>query len=111
MLNEKIRFSCSAFLYYLITVLAHLSYLNSKAKAFLNPEIKAKKEVVLKTFSGNTGNIILDVVELVVASKTADEDIRLQAFVTDICLPLKNKARNLQTKLFKKFRYRHFNSF
>ena len=46
-------------------------------KAFLNPEIKAKKEVVLKTFSENTSNEILEVVELVVTSKTADEDIKL----------------------------------
>ena len=29
---------------------AQLSYVSPKVKAFLNPEIKAKKEVVLKTF-------------------------------------------------------------
>ena len=54
-----------------------LSYVSPKVRAFLNPEIKAKKEVVLKTFSENTSNEILEVVELVVTSKTADEDIKL----------------------------------
>ena len=60
-------------------------------KAFLNPEIKAKKEVILKTFGENTITKILEVVELVVAPKTADDDVKLQAFVTDICHPLKNQ--------------------
>ena len=68
-----------------------LSYVSPKVKAFLNPGIKAKKEVVLKTFGENTSNKILEVVELVVAPKTTDEDIKLQAFVTDICHPLKNQ--------------------
>ena len=48
---------------------AQLSYVSPKVKAFLNPEIKAKKEVVLKTFGENTSTKILEVVELVVASK------------------------------------------
>ena len=48
---------------------AKLSYVSPKVKAFLNPEIKAKKEVVLKTFGENTSTKILEVVELVVASK------------------------------------------
>ena len=56
---------------------AQLSYVSPKVKAFLNPEIKAKKEVVLKTFGENTSTKILEVVELVVASKTADDDIKL----------------------------------
>ena len=67
-------------------------------KALLNLEIKAKKEVVLKTLGENTSNKILDVAELVVALRTADEDIKLQAFVTDICHPLKNQ----NTKFAKK---------
>ena len=58
--------------------------MSPKVKAFLNPEIKAKKEVVLKTFGENTSNKILAVV--------ADEDIKLQAFVADICHPLKNQV-------------------
>ena len=33
---------------------ARLSYVSPKLKALLNPEIKAKKEVVLKTFGENT---------------------------------------------------------
>ena len=90
---------------------AQLSYVNPKGKAFFNPEIKAKKEVVLKMFSGNRSIKILGVAELVVSSKTGDEDIRLQAFVTDKCFSLKKTTQNLQRKLFKKFRYRHFNSF
>ena len=49
-----------------------LSYVSPKVKAFLNPGIKAKKEVVLKTFGENTSNKILEVVELVVAPKTTD---------------------------------------
>ena len=32
---------------------AQLSYVSPKLKAFLNPEIKAKKEVILKTFGEN----------------------------------------------------------
>ena len=68
---------------------AQLIHVSPKVKAFLGPEIKAKKEVVLKTFGENTSHEIL-VVELILASKTADEDIKLQAFVLDICHPLKN---------------------
>ena len=68
-----------------------LSYVSPKVKAFLNPGIKTKKEVVLKTFGENTSNKILEVVELVVAPGITDEDIKLQAFVTDICHPLKNQ--------------------
>ena len=34
---------------------------------------------------------LLDVVKLVTASKTADEDFKSQAFVRDICYPLKNQ--------------------
>ena len=79
---------------------AQLSYLSPKVKALLNPEITAKKDVVLKTFGENTSNKILDVVELVFASKTAGGDIKLQALVTDICHPLKIKTRNLQRKTF-----------
>ena len=77
---------------------AQLSYVSPKVRAFLNPEIKAKKEVVLKTFSENTSNEILEVVELVVTSKTADEDIKLQALVTDICHPLKNQNTEFAKK-------------
>ena len=80
---------------------AQLSYVSPKVRAFLNPEIKAKKEVVLKTFSENTSNEILEVVELVVTSKTADEDIKLQALVTDICHPLKKSKYGIcKEKLF-----------
>ena len=73
-------------------------------KAILNPEIKVKKEVVLKTFNENTSKKILDVVELVVASKTADEDIKLQAFVTDVCHPLKNQNTKFAKKNFSHIR-------
>ena len=82
-----------------------LSYVSPKVKAFLNPGIKAKKEVVLKTFGENTSNKILEVVELVVAPKTTDEDIKLQAFVTDICHPLKN-----QNTKFAKNNFSHIRS-
>ena len=79
---------------------ARLSYVSPKVKAFLNPEIKAKKEVVLKTFGENTSTKILELVELVVASKTADDDIKLQAFVTDICHFQKSKHEIFKGKLF-----------
>ena len=78
--------------------------MSPKLKALLNPEIKAKKEVVLKTFGENTSKKLLDVVELVVASKAADEDIKLQAFVTDICHPLKNQNRRFAKKNFSRIR-------
>ena len=55
---------------------AQLSYVSPKVKALLIPEIKVKKE---------------EIVELVVASKTTDNDIKLQVFVTDICHTLKNQ--------------------
>ena len=77
-----------------------LSYVSPKVKTFLNPEIKAKKEVVLKTFGKNTSTKILEVVELAVASKTADDDVKLQAFVTDICHPLKNQNTKFAKKNF-----------
>ena len=83
---------------------AQLSYVSPKLKALLNPEIKAKKEVVLKTFGENTSKKLLDVVELVVASKAADEDIKLQAFVTDICHPLKNQNTRFAKKNFSRIR-------
>ena len=67
---------------------AQLSYVSLKVEALLNAEIKAKKEIVLKTFGENTSKKLLDVVELVVAWKTTDEDIKV--FVTDISHPLKN---------------------
>ena len=73
-------------------------------KAFVNPEIKAKKEVVLETFGENTSNKILEVVELFVASKTDDEGIKLLAFVTDICHPLKNKNTKFAKKNFSHLR-------
>ena len=38
---------------------AQLSYVSPKLKAFLNPEIKAKKEVILKTFGENMSTKIL----------------------------------------------------
>ena len=79
---------------------AQLSYVSPKVKAFLNPEIKAKKEVILKTFGKNTITKILEVVELVVAPKTADDDVKLQAFVTDICHPLKNQNTKFAKKNF-----------
>ena len=56
---------------------AQLTYVSPIVKTLLNPEIKAKKEVVLKKFGENTSKKLLDVVELVVASKTADKDIKL----------------------------------
>ena len=80
------------------------SYVSPKVKALLNPEIKAKKEVALKTFGENTSNKILDVVELVVASKTADEDIELKVFVTDICHPLKTQNTKFVKKKFSHIR-------
>ena len=83
---------------------AKLSYVSPKVKAFLNPEIKAKKEVVLKTFGENTSTKILEVVELVVASKTADDDVKLQAFVKDICHPLKNQNTKFAKKNFSHIR-------
>ena len=83
---------------------AQLSYVSPKVKAFLNPEIKAKKEVVLKTFGENTSNKILEVVELLVASKTTDQDIKLQAFITDLCHPLKNQNTKLPKKNFSHIR-------
>ena len=43
---------------------------------------------------------LLDVVELVVASKNADEDLRLQAFLTNICHPLKNQNAKFAKKNF-----------
>ena len=43
---------------------AQLSYVSPKVKVFLNPEIKAKKEVVLKKFDKNSSNKKLGVVEL-----------------------------------------------
>ena len=78
---------------------AHLSYVSPKVKVFLNPEIRAKKAVVLRKFGENTSTKIL-VVELVVASKTTDDDIKLQAFVTDICHPLKNENTKFAKKNF-----------
>ena len=69
-------------------------------KAFLDPKIKANKEVVLKTFGENKNRKILEVVKLVVASKTADDDIKLQAFVTDICHFQKSKHEIFKGKLF-----------
>ena len=98
-----------------------LSYVSPKVKAFLNPGIKTKKEVVLKTFGENTSNKILEVVELVLAPEITDEDIKLQAFVTDICHPLKNQNTNFTKKNFSHIRnltladenrlkrHRHFN--
>ena len=83
---------------------AQLSYVSPKVKAFLNPEIKAKKEVVLKTFGENTSTKILEVVELVVTSKTADDDVKLQAFVTDICHPFKNQNTKFAKKSFSHIR-------
>ena len=38
---------------------AQLSYVSPKVKAFLNPEIKAKKEVILETFGENMSTKIL----------------------------------------------------
>ena len=38
---------------------AQLSYVSPKLKAFLNPEIKAKREVILKTFGENMSTKIL----------------------------------------------------
>ena len=83
---------------------AQLSYLSPKVKALLNPEITAKKDVVLKTFGENTSNKILDVVELVFASKTAGGDIKLQALVTDICHLLKNQNTKFTKKNFSHIR-------
>ena len=83
---------------------ALLSYVSPKLKAFLNPEIKTKKEVVLKILGENTSNKALDAVELVVGPKTADEDIKLQAFVTDICHPLKNQNAKFAKKNFSHLR-------
>ena len=83
---------------------AQLSYASPKVKVFLNPEIKAKKRVVLKTFGENTSTKILEVVQLVVASKTAEDDIKLQAFVTDICHPLKNQNSKFAKKNFSHIR-------
>ena len=83
---------------------AHLSYVSPNVKPFLNPEIKTKKGVTLKTFGENKSNQTLDVVKLVVASKIADEDIKLQAFVTDICHPLKNQNTKFAKKNFPSLR-------
>ena len=83
---------------------AQLSYVSPKVKAFLNPEIKAKKEVALKTFGENTSTKILELVELVVASKTADDDIKLQAFVTDICHSFKNQNTKFSKEKFSHIR-------
>ena len=83
---------------------AQLSYVSLKVEALLNPEIKAKKEVVWKTFGENTSKKLLDVVELVVAWKTADEDIKLQAFVRDIDYPLKNQNIKFAEKNFSHIR-------
>ena len=47
---------------------------------------------------------ILEVVELVVASKTADDNIKLQAFVTDVCHPLKNQNTKFAKKKFSHIR-------
>ena len=102
---------------------AQLIYVSPKVKALLNPEIKTKKEVVLKTVGENTSKKLWDVVELVFASKTAEKDIKLQTFVTDICHPLKKSKHEVckekfftyskfdlgRWKLFEKFQYRHFN--
>ena len=41
---------------------------------------------------------------VVVASKTADEHIKLQAFVSDICHPLKNQNRKFAKKNFSHIR-------
>ena len=73
-------------------------------KAFLDPKIKANKEVVLKTFGENKNRKILEVVKLVVASKTADDDIKLQAFVTEIYHPLKNQNTKFAKKNFSHIR-------
>ena len=43
---------------------AQLSYVSPKVKAFLNLEIKGKREVALKMFRENTSNKVLEVVEL-----------------------------------------------
>ena len=49
---------------------------------YLHSEIKAKKDVVLKTFGENMSNKILDAIEIVVASKTTHQDIEfLQNFI------------------------------
>ena len=56
---------------------AQLSYVSPKLRTFLNPEIKAKKIVVLKTFGENASNKTLDIAEWVVALKTADKGIKL----------------------------------
>ena len=49
---------------------------------YLHSEIKAKKDVVLKTFGENMSNKILDAIAIVVASKTTDKDIKfLQIFI------------------------------
>ena len=79
---------------------AQLSYVNPKGKAFFNPEIKAKKEVVLKMFSRNRSIKILGVAELVVSSKTGEEDIRLQAFITDICFSFEKNNTKFAEKIF-----------
>ena len=83
---------------------AQLSYVSPKVKAFLNPKIKAKKEVVLKTFGENKNSKILEVVKLVVASKTADDNIKLRAFVTEIYHPLKNQNTKFAKKNFSHIR-------
>ena len=67
-------------------------------KVFLNPENKVK--VVSKKFGEKASNKILDVAELVVASKTTEQDIKLQAFDTDICHPLKNQNTKFPKKNF-----------
>ena len=55
-------------------------------------------------FGKNTSDETLDVVGLVVTSKTADEDVKFQAFVTDICHPLKNQKEKFAKKNFSHFR-------
>ena len=83
---------------------AQLSNVTTKVKSLLIPEIKAKKRVLLKTFGDYTSKKLLDVVELVVASKTANEDIKLKAFVTDFCHPLKNQNTKFTKKNFSHIR-------
>ena len=58
-----------------------LSYVSPKVKAFLNPEIKAKKEVVLKTFGENTSNKTLDVVELLLNQKSLTRILNYKSFL------------------------------
>ena len=58
-----------------------LSYVSPTVKAFLNPEIKAKKEVVLKTFGENTNNKTLDVVELLLNQKLLTRILNYKSFL------------------------------